>query len=125
MAPWETSNSAYGKGVVARQDVSDSDDDGDFLGLEAKTNSNCGSRQEALKAVRQSGDALLNFGSFKDDREVVLTAVQTHVDALLWADAALREDRAVVLAAVKAFGRALRYTSTLRDDPRSSGYRAS
>ena len=121
MPKWETSNSAYGQGVARPRldDVSDDDDDGDFLGLgkQTQTAPTCGSRAEALRAVRESGDALLHLPQYKDDREIVMVAVRSHVDALLWAEPKLREDRDVVRAAVEAHGRALRYTSTLRDDP--------
>ena len=77
MAPWETSNSAYGKGVVARQDVSDSDDDGDFLGLEAKTNSNCGSRQTFtfinadMSTWAEDCDRLVRTGALRQARSLV------------------------------------------------------
>ena len=54
--------------------------------------------------------------AFNDDVEVVLAAVQSSVDALLWAAPALKEDKRVLLAACAANGRALRYTQKLRSD---------
>eukprot|EP00618_Florenciella_parvula_P007819 CAMPEP_0119533766 /NCGR_PEP_ID=MMETSP1344-20130328/47099_1 /TAXON_ID=236787 /ORGANISM="Florenciella parvula, Strain CCMP2471" /LENGTH=261 /DNA_ID=CAMNT_0007574771 /DNA_START=119 /DNA_END=903 /DNA_ORIENTATION=+ len=74
-------------------------------------------REEALAAARRNGDVLMTEGKhFDADLEIVLAAVQSSVDALLWADPALREDKQVLLAACAANGRALRYTKALRSD---------
>ena len=48
---------------------------------------------------------------------LVLVAVTTSVDALLWASPRLKEDREVLMQACSHFGRAIRYTKLLRSDP--------
>jgi len=51
-------------------------------------------REEVLAAARRNGDVLMTEGKpFDADLESVLAAVQSSVDALLWADPALRENR--------------------------------
>ena len=52
----------------------------------------------------------------KDDKELLMVAVTTSVDTLLWASPRLREDKDVLLQACRHFGRAIRYTDKLRSD---------
>ena len=63
-------------------------------------------RGDALKAVEEMEICCHLCTEWKCDREVVLAAVKSSVDALL---GGAREDKEVLLAACAANGRALRY----------------
>jgi hypothetical protein len=74
-------------------------------------------REKAFDACRVSGDALMECSNeLKDDMDLVCLAVTTSVDTLLWASPRLRENKDVLLIACSHFGRALRYTESLRRD---------
>ena len=70
-----------------------------------------------LERVRENGDVLMTCANqaFRDDKEIVMVAVRTGRDALLWASDRLRKDWDVILEAVTYNGRALRYAYALRD----------
>ena len=74
-------------------------------------------RSQAIEECSKNGDALMNCSSnLKDDKDLVMLAVQTAVDALLWASPRLKEDKEVLLKACSCYGRAIRYTQQLRSD---------
>ena len=67
-------------------------------------------REIVLAAVQQDGYALgVVSEKFKNDKEIVLAAVQNHGLALLFASKELKGNRDVVLAAVRQHGFALYY----------------
>ena len=70
-----------------------------------------------LERVRENGDALMTCTNqaFRNDKEIVMVAVRTGRDALLWASDRLRKDGDVILEAVAHNGRALRYAYAFRD----------
>ena len=75
------------------------------------------SREAMLAAVKINGDALMTCTNVKlrNDKEIVLEAVKTGRDALLWASDNMRKDVDVLFEAVTYNGRALRYAIGLRD----------
>ncbi len=69
-------------------------------------------REIVLAAVQQNGWALqYAHESLQKDREIVLTAVQQTAWVLQFAHASLQEDRQIVLAAVKQNGWAVQYAN--------------
>ena len=75
------------------------------------------SREAMLAAVKINGDALMTCTNVKlrNDKEIVMEAVKTGQDALLWASDNMRKDVDVLFEAVTYNGRALRYAIGLRD----------
>ena len=75
------------------------------------------SREAMLAAVKINGDALMTCTNVKlrNDKEIVMEAVKTGRDALLWASDNMRKDVDVLFEAVTYNGRALRYAIGLRD----------
>jgi hypothetical protein len=73
-------------------------------------------RDALLAAVKKNGDVLLKCMNpvYKNDKEIVLEAVKSSVDALLWSSKERRNDVDVLLQAVAYNGRALRYAFDLR-----------
>jgi hypothetical protein len=71
-----------------------------------------------LEAVKKSGDVLkCATGELRDDKEVVLAAINDDARAFEYASDALRADRDIVLQVVKANGNMLEYASNeLRSD---------
>ncbi|CAE8690294.1 unnamed protein product [Polarella glacialis] len=82
---------------------------GDLFGAPAAVRND---RSLVLAAVQRNGMALQHVaGKLRADREVVLAAVSNEGAALQFADVSLRADREVALAAVKQAGWALRHIS--------------
>jgi hypothetical protein len=69
-------------------------------------------KQRATAAVSYNGDQLQDFPAFKDDYDVVITAVRQSGVSLQFASSRMCDDFDVVLAAVQNAGHALAYAST-------------
>ena len=72
-------------------------------------------REIVLHAVGKGKAIALNFTSaaLRADREIILKAVSTHGESLMYASSALKNDREVVLTAVKESGLSIKYASEL------------
>ena len=68
-------------------------------------------KQRAVAYVSRNGGELLNFPAFKDDYDVVMTAVRQNGLSLQFASERLRDDFHVVIAAVQNKGHAIAYAS--------------
>ena len=68
-------------------------------------------REETLKKVQNNGLLLKYLIEFRNDKEVVLKAVQNLGSSLYFASNELKNDKEVILKAVQQYGDALNYTS--------------